>query len=128
GRWWSYPPVWPCSTQGGVMTTETLPKTESTPDPPPGRIRLDYTTWVVGTFLVLVGLLWLLDVTGVSTLRLAVLLPVLLALVGLALVLGAWNGSHGGLVVVGVLLTLTVLTMALTPVDAFRGGVGKRTH
>lgn len=108
------------------MTTDTLPKPEAeTASPPPRRGR-DYGAWVIGALLVVFGVLWLLDVAGVFSLRVAVVLPTLLAVLGLALIFGAWDGPHTGLVVFGVFLTVAVVVAAVSPPNAFRGGIGER--
>lgn len=107
------------------MTVDTLTQpetTESAPRPP----RPSYTAWVTGGLLVVFGILWLLEVAGFMDLRAAVILPSLLAVVGLALIVGARDGPHTGLVVFGVFLTVAVVAAAATPPDAFSGGVGER--
>lgn len=81
---------------------------------------------VLGTVLVGVGSLWFLDALDVISIRAAVVLPATLAVVGLALIVGSFDGEHSGLVVFGVFLTVAVIISAVAPVDAFRGGVGER--
>ena len=87
-----------------------------------------YGSVVLGTILVLVGALWLLDAIDVIELQAAVVLPAVLAIVGVALIFGAFDGPHSGLVVLGVFLTVAVVAAALTPFDSWRGGVGEREH
>lgn len=94
---------------------------------PTGTSDNRYPAMVLGAVLVVIGGLWLLDVVDVIDLRAAVVLPAALAVVGLALIIGAWDGPHTGLVVVGVLLTGAVLAAAVTPPNAFRGGIGERS-
>ena len=81
---------------------------------------------VLGAVLVAVGSLWFLDALDVISIRAAVVLPAMLAIVGLALIVGSFDGEHSGLVVFGVFLTVAVIISAVAPVDAFRGGVGER--
>jgi hypothetical protein len=107
------------------VTVDTRERPE-TGIPPAPRRRRDYGAWVIGAILVVVGGLWLLDVVGVFALRAAVLLPAVLAVVGLALVFGAWDGPHTGLVVFGVFLTVAVVAAAVSPPNAFQGGIGER--
>lgn len=82
----------------------------------------------LGAVLVAGGGLWLLDILDLVTVRAAVLLPALLAAVGLALVFGSFEGSQTGLVVLGVFLTAAVIAAAVTPPGAFYGGIGERTY
>ncbi|MFP3913864.1 MAG: LiaF domain-containing protein [Actinomycetota bacterium] len=108
------------------MTVDTVERAETeAPQTPPGR--RSYGTWVTGIILVLVGALWMLDVAGVIDLRAAVILPAALTILGLALIVGAWDGPHAGLVVLGVFLTLAVVAAAAAPPNAFRGGIGERS-
>lgn len=110
------------------MTVDTLQRQETESGPPPPRRMRDYGAWVIGVILVVFGTLWLLDVAGVLSLRAAVILPSLLAVVGLALIFGAWDGPHAGLVVFGVFLTVAVIAAAVSPPNAFRGGIGERNY
>jgi hypothetical protein len=81
---------------------------------------------VTGALLVVVGGLWLLDAIDVLELRAAMVLPVVLAVIGLALIIGAFDGPHTGLVVAGVFVSIAVLAAAAAPPDAFHGGIGER--
>ncbi len=54
-------------------------------------------------------------------------MPAVLAVIGLALIIGAFDAPHPGLVVAGVFLTLIVLAVAAAPTDASRGGIGERS-
>lgn len=107
-----------------MSTTDTLerPGTETVQ----GRKR-PYAAVVTGALLVVVGGLWLLDATDVVDLRVAIVLPAVLAVIGLALIVGAFDGPHPGLVVAGVFVSLAVLAVAAAPPDAFHGGIGERT-
>lgn len=96
--------------------------------PAGGRLPRSYGSVVLGAILVVVGGLWLLDAVDVIELRAAVVLPAVLAVVGLALVFGAFDGPHSGLVVFGVFLTVAVVAAAVAPIDALRGGVGERRY
>jgi predicted membrane protein len=81
---------------------------------------------VAGALLVVVGSLWLLDIAGLITLRAALVLPAVLAVIGLALIVGSFDGPHPGLVVAGVFVTIATLAVAVAPPDAFHGGIGQR--
>jgi predicted membrane protein len=75
---------------------------------------------------VLGGTLWLLDVMDVVDIRIEVVVPALLITIGLALVLGSFEGAHPGLVVAGVVVAIATLVTAVTPTGAFEGGLGER--
>jgi predicted membrane protein len=92
--------------------------------PAPKRSR--YGAVVTGALLIVVGGLWLFDVIGVIELEAAMVLPAVLAVIGLALIIGSFDGPHTGLIVAGVFVTIAVLAVAATPPDAFNGGIGER--
>lgn len=94
------------------MTVDTEIETSTQP---PTRPRPNYAAWVIGGLMVVAGTVWLLDVAGVLTLRASIVLPSLLAVIGLALIAGARDGPHTGLVVLGLLLTVAVAAVAVTP-------------
>jgi hypothetical protein len=75
---------------------------------------------------VVVGGLWLLDAIDLLDLRAAMVLPIVLAIMGLALIIGAFDRPHTGLVVAGVFVSIAVLAVAAAPPDAFHGGIGER--
>ena len=107
------------------MTTEPLP-----PSPPAERAGPAAATVLVGALLVLVGIAWLLDASGVEVPWRAILPGALIA-VGLACVAGAFRGRQHALMVVGVVLML-VLSLAVAAdwdLDVpLGGGVGDRTE
>lgn len=107
-----------------MSTTDTLerPGTETAPT----QKTRPYGAIVSGALLVVVGGLWLLDAIDVLELRAAMVLPVVLAVIGLALIIGAFDGPHTGLVVAGVFVSIAVLAVAAAPPDAFHGGIGER--
>ena len=86
------------------MTTEPIPPA------PADRHGPAAATVLVGALLVLVGIGWLLDASGVEVPWRAVL-PAALIAVGLACVAGAFRGRQHALMVVGVALTV-VLSLA----------------
>ena len=110
-----------------MTDVDTLP-TQTMEDRRPTRLGSPtYGAAVLGVILVLAGGLWFLDILDVVDLRAAIVLPAALAVVGAALVAGAWDGPHSGLVVAGVILTGAVVAAAVAPANAFRGGIGERT-
>lgn len=103
---------------------------ERTTDPatvPVPRRRV-YGSVVLGLVLLGAGVMWLLDALEVVDLRAAVVLPVLLGIVGLALVIGSFDGPHGGLMGLGVFLTVAVILAAVFPPNTFEGGIGERNY
>lgn len=107
-----------------MSTTDTLerPETEMVPGPK----RRPYGATVAGAVLVVVGGLWLFDAIDVIDLRVAFVLPAVLAVIGLALIIGAFDGPHAGLVVAGIFVSIAALAVAAAPPDAFHGGIGER--
>jgi hypothetical protein len=86
---------------------------------------------VLGGLLVIIGALWLVDALSDTDVPWEILLPAALMVVGGALVYGSSSGPHGGLISIGVVLTvLVVLSSAFEVlVDVrFSGGVGERAH
>lgn len=101
----------------------------TTPAPPevkPPRRRRLYGPMVLGAILVVAGGIWLLDALDAFSLRASIALPAILAVVGLALIVGSFDGPHSGLVVFGVFLTIAVVAAAVVPSGAFEGGIGQR--
>ena len=110
------------------MTTEPLPP--AGPAPPADRHGPASATVLVGALLVLVGIGWLLDASGVEVPWRAVL-PAALIAVGLACVAGAFRGRQHALMVVGVALTVVLSLAAAADWDLdvpCGGGVGDRTE
>lgn len=95
------------------------------PSPPVERRRYPVGPLVLGLLLVAVGVAWLVETLDVVEVPWGALLPIALIVVGVALILAAQTGGHGGLVAAGVVLTvLTVITAAID--FPLRGGVGER--
>lgn len=82
---------------------------------------------IVGGVLVLIGLLWLLDRTGAVDIGVTVVLGLAVMVIGIALMLLADRGAHGGLIVFGTILALFTLLTATAPFEGFQGGVGDRS-
>lgn len=86
---------------------------------------------VAGALLVLIGVGWLLEALDVADVPWRYFLPAALVVVGVALVFGARTGSHGGLIAVGVALSVLVLLAGALDVLAdipFTGRVGETTQ
>jgi len=112
-----------------AAAADLAPVAEPAPTRPPGGPRLGHI--VLGAILVLIGVGWLLEALDVVDIPWRFLLPSALIIVGVALAVGARTGSHGGLVAVGVVLTVLVLLAGALDVLAdipFSGGIGDKNH
>jgi hypothetical protein len=101
------------------------PDGTATVEPTTGTLPLGRL--VAGAGLILVGVLWLIDAAGVVDLRWQVVLPALLTLVGVALLVTARRGAHGGLIAAGIVLGVLVVSSAL-PMAGAMDGVGDRAE
>jgi hypothetical protein len=93
---------------------------------PTSRVPVGRT--VAGAVLVLVGALWLVEEFTDADLPWTGVLAAILILVGATLMLAAGSGPHGGLVTLGVVLTLLLVSSSAFSVIAdvpFSGGVGE---
>jgi hypothetical protein len=104
-----------------TTSLESPPPPQPTSRPPvTGRI-------VLGVLLVLAGLVWLVDAAGLVDVNWGALLPAGLVIVGVALIATARHGLNGGLVAIGIILTVLVLVSSVVrPVGVF-SGIGERT-
>jgi Domain of unknown function (DUF5668) len=96
------------------------------PEPPPRPVPIGRL--LVGVVLVALGAIWLLDAIGAFDVDWDVLLPVVLIVVGAALVVAAWQGrGRGGLIALGVVITvvLSITTIVRVPLS---GGIGDRVE
>lgn len=99
------------------------------PGPPPPTPRpAPVGRFLVGVFLVLLGIGWLLHSLDVVSVEWDLLLPIGLIAVGVALVMVAWRGgSPGALITLGAVLTV-ILTIGTFVKIPLAGGVGDRTE
>lgn len=106
------------------MTLVDKPPTE----PRAPVVRRRPTPQIVGGgVLVIIGLLWLLERGGLIDISVTAVLGLATMVIGIALMLLARDGAHGGLIVFGTLLALITLLTAAAPFEGFQGGVGDRT-
>jgi hypothetical protein len=89
------------------------------PGPPIGTI-------ILGAILILVGLGWLLQTTDVVDFSLGIVLPGALMLIGLGLIASARTGTHGGLIALGIILTVLLAAASFVNVP-LKGSVGDFT-
>ncbi len=104
------------------MTETRETETQTTEARPPvGRI-------ILGGLIVLVGLGWLLDATDAADIPWSALLPAALILIGVGILFTARERQEGGLVALGVILTLVLVLGASVPTPLrlrnLRGGIG----
>lgn len=115
-----------------VQPNPALPAPPAPPTPATVRPRGPSLGHVVlGAVLVLIGVGWLLEALDLADVPWRLLLPSVLILVGLALTIGARSGRHGGLVGVGVALTVLVLLAGAIEVlfdVPLAGGIGDETR
>jgi len=102
-----------------MSTTDTLERPEAEATAP--RV---YGAVVSGALIALLGALLLVDALDLIELRASMILPSVLTLLGLALIVGSFNGPHPGMITAGVFVTLGAFAVAATPPEAFSGGVG----
>lgn len=84
---------------------------------------------VVGAVLVLLGLGWLLEALGAADVPWRAMLPAALIVVGGVLVVGARTGRHGGIIALGVILTVAIALASAIEIlidIPITGGVGEQ--
>jgi hypothetical protein len=95
----------------------------SEPGTPESPSERSLTPIALGALLIVAGGAWLLETLDVVDFSFEVLLPAALVVVGVILIAAARRGRQGGLIAVGVVLT--VLSAVVTAGDV-GGGVGQR--
>lgn len=104
-----------------------IPEERWTAQPPPRDRGVSAGTLLLGGLLVVVGVLWLLQAAGVVESPWRAILPGALIAIGVALLVEARHGLHGGLLTLGILLTLALSVASLVDVP-LTGGVGEREY
>ena len=94
---------------------------------PERRGRTSADGQVLGTLLVVGGVAWLLGQTGLLELSATTLLSVLLLVLGVGLVLTARSTGGGGLVAIGLVLTVVLASATAVDVGLLQRGVGERS-
>lgn len=108
------------------MTITDRPPTEPETIQPQARRGVSMPQVVGGGVLVLIGLMWLFERTGVIDISVTAVLGLATLLIGISMMLLARDGSHVGLAVLGTILALLALLTAAAPFEGFQGGVGER--
>jgi hypothetical protein len=84
-------------------------------------------TILFGLILLFIGLLWLLDVADVLSVTWTLVGSIILVVIGVLLIFGARTGAHGGMIFLGIVLSVIVLLGSLANWPSFQGGVGDRS-
>ena len=111
-----------------MSTTLTPPvhgeATRGTPEQPPSHDRTPLVT--LGAILMLLGLGWLADALGAVDFRWQTVLAVGLLAVGVALLATASRAGHAGLVVLGIVLSLLLISTTAAREITVVEGIGAR--
>jgi hypothetical protein len=99
--------------------------TEVRESPQSGYHGPSLAAMLTGLTMLAVGIIWLLDASGVLRVSWYAVFAVVLMVVGLGLVIGSFTGEHGGLIALGIVLTV-LLTGATWADIRFDGGLGDR--
>jgi hypothetical protein len=102
---------------GNVQHVHGTPETQDSVSP---------GTILFGLILLILGTLWLLDISDVISVTWTLVGSVVLILIGVLLIGAARHGSHGGMVFLGIVLSFVVLLGSLASWPSFEGGVGDR--
>jgi hypothetical protein len=98
------------------------------PIPEPPRTGPPVSRIVFGGMLVLLGLGWLLDATGAYAVQWQTVLSAAVLLVGTALLLLHRRGRVDGLIGLGIVLSILLVVVSLTPATSVGGGIGDRAY
>lgn len=101
--------------------------TNSGRPPRPARRRGSADGQVLGALLVLGGVGWLVQQTGLVSLSVMTMLSALLITLGIGLVLTARRAGGAGLVVLGLVLTVVLASASAVDVGILQRGAGERT-
>jgi hypothetical protein len=92
----------------------------------PHRRRGSADGQVLGALLVLGGVGWLVQQTGLVSLSVMTMLSLLLLVLGIGLVVTARRAGGGGLVLVGLVLTVVLASASAVDAGVLQRGVGER--
>jgi hypothetical protein len=114
------------------MSTPTAPPRPPLTPPPAAPAPHDggpsVGRMVLGAALVLLGLAWLAEVTGVIAVHWQTVLAVAVLGVGVALLALARSRHTDGLIALGIVLSVGLLVVGLLPTPTIGSGVGDRLH
>ncbi len=98
-----------------------IQRTQGTADP---RGGMSPATILFGLILLTLGVLWLLDVSEIMSVTWTLVGSAILIVIGVLLIAVARQGSHGGMIFLGIVLSAVVLLGSLASWPSFEGGVG----
>jgi hypothetical protein len=94
----------------------------------PARPGLPVGALTVGVLLVLAGVVWLADETGLVDVAWPVAIALAVAAVGVLLLVTARSPHAGGLVPLGIVLAVLLVLTSVVPGVPLAGGTGDRTY
>lgn len=123
-------PSWPPGPPGPPPPLSAYPPSRPWPEPSRPRLpRVRRERSMLGRFtwsalLIVAGAAWLLDLTGAAAVDVRLVLAIELAIVGVALLAGAWYGRARSLIVFGIVLSFFAGAFAALDVP-LRGDIGE---
>lgn len=111
---------------GGPPPPPSPPDDGVPAEPPGGQSPPTARPLGLGLALIGAGIVWLLHLVGVQ-MDWQLVLPVAMIAIGLVLLVGGRHVARGGLIGLGIVLTLVALVMSVTPMP-FSVTAGDRTH
>ena len=91
------------------------------------RSPLPVGRFVLGLLVVAAGAVWLLDTLDVIEISWTIFFPVALIITGIGVLVAGPGHTEGGLIGLGVVLSVLTVVTAIGPLDVFRGGIGQRS-
>ena len=91
-----------------------------------GRSPLPVGRFVLGLLVVAAGAVWLLDSLDVIEISWTIFFPIALIITGIGVLVASPGHTEGGLIGMGVVLSVLTVATSLSPLDVFRGGIGDR--
>ncbi len=105
--------------------SETSHQTQPVRDSDQG---LSLASIVFGLILISLGVVWILDIAGLIGVTWTLVGGAALILIGVALLIGSREGPHGGMIFLGIVLSVVVILATLASWPTFEGGVGDRSE
>ncbi len=91
------------------------------------RSPLPVGRFVLGLLVVAAGAVWLLDTLDVIEISWTIFFPVALIITGIGVLVAGPGHTEGGLIGLGVVLSVLTVVTAIGPLDVFSGGIGQRS-
>ena len=97
------------------------------PVPPAVRPKSYLVAITLSALLILAGGAWLIDLSGIADVDVAIVFALALTVIGIALLASAWFGRARGLIALGIVLAFVVAGFGVIDVP-LRGGIGDPTY